>query len=66
MPGSREPNNLDAATRERLGERTLALAEMVFAIGDPHLAELMRALMLEAGRMIARNLDDAQSERWTQ
>ncbi|MDO9428483.1 MAG: hypothetical protein Q7T93_16825 [Methylobacterium sp.] len=58
MPDSQEPKDLDAVTRERLGERTLALAEDVFAIGDQYLDAVMRDLMLQVGRVIARNLED--------
>lgn len=57
MADSKETKDLDVATRERLGERTLALAEDVFALGDPHLDVVMRDLMLRVGRVIALNLD---------
>lgn len=57
MADSQEMKDLDAATRERLGERMLALAEDVFALGDPHLDVVMRDLMLRVGRVITRNLD---------
>ncbi|TXM72823.1 hypothetical protein FV218_12520 [Methylobacterium sp. WL69] len=58
MPDPQDPKDLDVATRERLGELTLALAEDVFALRDPHLDAIMRDLMLQVGRVIARNLED--------
>ena len=66
MSVSQECKDLDAATRERLGRLTLALAEDVFDTGDPHLATLMRALMKEVGRVITYNLDETHDEHWTQ
>nr|USU32867.1 hypothetical protein NG677_03985 [Methylobacterium sp. OTU13CASTA1] len=58
MPDKLKPKDLDAATRERLGEHTVVLAESVFALGDPHLDAIMRVLMLRVGRVIAKNLDE--------
>jgi hypothetical protein len=49
--------DLDTETREQLGERTLALAEDVFRLNDPHLDAIMRELMLQVGKVIAQNLD---------
>lgn len=66
MPDSQEPKDLDATTRERLGQVTLALAEDIFAIGDPDLDAIMRTLMLRVGRVIARNLDEPQGGGWAQ
>lgn len=57
MADSQATKDLDVATRERLGERTLALAEDVFALADPHLDAIMRELMLRVGQVIAGNLD---------
>lgn len=57
MSDRRKPISLDAETRERLGECTLALAEEIFRIGDPHLIQQMRELMLQIGRVIARNFE---------
>jgi hypothetical protein len=62
VPNPLKPKDLDAAARERLGERTIALAEDVFALNDPQLAGLMRALMLRIGVVIARNLDEPAGE----
>ena len=58
MPNPQDPKDLDFAIRERLGELTLALAEDVFAPGDPYLDAIMRDLMLRVGRVIAWNLED--------
>ncbi|WP_156647636.1 hypothetical protein [Methylobacterium sp. Leaf87] len=53
---------MDAAAREQMGERTLALAEDIFTLADPHLDAIMRVLMLRVGRVIARNLDEPAGE----
>lgn len=66
MSDPQDGKELDAATRERLGRLTLALAEDIFDSRDAHLATLMRVLMKEVGRVITRNLDDPQNEYWTQ
>jgi hypothetical protein len=58
MSDPQDPKDLDIATRERLGELTLALAEDVFALGDPYPDAIMRDLMLRVGRVIAWNLED--------
>jgi hypothetical protein len=62
MADSQKPEDLDAETREHLGERTLVLAEDVFRLNDPHLDAIMRELMLRVGQMIAQNLDAAPGE----
>ncbi|MCJ2083534.1 hypothetical protein [Methylobacterium sp. J-090] len=57
MSDPQDPEDLDAAARERLGERTPALAEDVFALKAPPLDAITRALMLRVGRVIEWNLD---------
>lgn len=61
MSNPRELKDLDVAARERLDEHTLALAEDVFALGDPRLDAVIRDLMQSIGRVIAWNLDEPSS-----